>query len=48
MQEQTKYTFNINGDYKMQLETYVTMLITSLRESNSEAISNRECTCEGN
>ncbi|HDR3899203.1 TPA: hypothetical protein QCO88_001709 [Bacillus cereus] len=39
---QTKYTFDINGDYKTQFETYVTMLINTLRESNSSAISNRD------
>jgi len=46
--EQTKYTFDIKGDYKTQFETYVNTLITSLRESDSGAISNRGCTCEGN
>lgn len=45
MEEQTKYTkyiFDINGDYKAQFETYVNTLITSLRESDSDAISNRD------
>ncbi|TEA81194.1 hypothetical protein [Bacillus thuringiensis] len=40
--EQTKYTFDMNGDYKTQFETYVNTLITSLRESDSDAISNRD------
>ncbi|MGH1326197.1 hypothetical protein [Bacillus pretiosus] len=40
--EQAKYTFDINGDYKTQFETYVSTLITSHRESDSEAISNRD------
>ncbi|MFB5690206.1 hypothetical protein [Bacillus cereus] len=40
--EQTKYTFDINGDYKTKFETYVNTLITSNRESDSEAISNRD------
>ncbi|MED3069286.1 hypothetical protein P4310_28005 [Bacillus thuringiensis] len=43
--EQTKYTkyiFDTNGDYKAQFETYVNTLITSLRESDSDAISNRD------
>ncbi|HDR7992626.1 hypothetical protein COK77_08075 [Bacillus cereus] len=40
--EQTKYTFDIKGDYKTQFETYVNTLITSLRESDSGAISNRD------
>lgn len=44
--EQTKYTFDINGDYKTQFETYVNTLITSLRESDSEAISNRDVRAE--
>ncbi|WJX07520.1 hypothetical protein [Bacillus cereus] len=35
------YTFDINGDYKTQFETYVTTLITNRRESDSGAISNR-------
>ncbi|QUW39299.1 hypothetical protein [Bacillus cereus] len=39
--EQTKYTFDINGNYKAQFETYVNTLITSIRESGSSAISNR-------
>ncbi|PEC58437.1 hypothetical protein CN556_24895 [Bacillus wiedmannii] len=42
--EQTKYTkyiFDTNGDYKTQFETYVNTLITSLREGDSETISNR-------
>lgn len=42
MREQTKYIFDINGDYKTQFETYVNTLITSLREGDSEAISNRD------
>ncbi|WP_088322547.1 hypothetical protein [Bacillus cereus] len=42
MGEQTKYIFDINGDYKTQFETYVNTLIISLRESNSSAISNRD------
>ena len=42
MEEQTKYTFDINGDYKAQFETYVNTLITSIRESGSSAISNRD------
>ncbi|WP_227255926.1 hypothetical protein [Bacillus thuringiensis] len=41
MEEQMKYTFDVNGDYKAQFETYVNTLITSLRESDSGAISNR-------
>ncbi|PRT35340.1 hypothetical protein [Bacillus wiedmannii] len=40
------YTFDINGDYKMQFETYVNTLITSLRESDSSAISNRDVRAE--
>ncbi|PFZ38014.1 hypothetical protein COL77_26040 [Bacillus wiedmannii] len=40
--EQTKYTFDINGDYKTQFETYVNTLITSLRERDSGTISNRD------
>lgn len=40
--EQTNYIFDINRDYKTQYETYITTLITSLRESDSEAISNRD------
>lgn len=40
--EQTKYTFDINADYKTQFETYVNALITSIRESDSGAISNRD------
>ncbi|MGF1433284.1 hypothetical protein ACQUW6_03370 [Bacillus thuringiensis] len=36
------YTFDTNGDYKTQFETYVNTLITTLRESDSEAISNRD------
>ncbi|MDA1545843.1 hypothetical protein [Bacillus cereus group sp. TH253LC] len=40
MEEQTKYIFDINGDYKTQFETYVNALITSLRECNFNAISN--------
>ncbi|EJV61776.1 hypothetical protein IEO_03071 [Bacillus wiedmannii] len=42
MKEQTKYTFDVNGDYKSQFETYVNTLITSLRESDSSAISKRD------
>ncbi|MDP1457945.1 hypothetical protein Q8G37_15985 [Bacillus wiedmannii] len=45
MGEQTKYTkyiFDINGDYKTQFETYVNTLIICLRESDSDAISNRD------
>ncbi|MGG0150723.1 hypothetical protein [Bacillus mycoides] len=38
----TKQTFDINGDYKTQFETYVNTLITTLRKSDSSAISNRE------
>ncbi|PGO61802.1 hypothetical protein CN980_29165 [Bacillus cereus] len=44
--EQTKYTFDINGDYKTQFETYVNTLITTLRESDSSAISNRDVRAE--
>ncbi|HDR5278097.1 TPA: hypothetical protein QCS28_005455 [Bacillus thuringiensis] len=40
------YVFDTNGDYKTQFETYVNALITSLRESNSEAISNRDVRAE--
>ena len=40
--EQTKYTFDMNGDYKTQFETYVNTLATRLRDSHSEAISNRD------
>lgn len=36
------YIFDINGDYKTQFETYVSTLITSLRESDFSAISNRD------
>lgn len=36
------YIFDINGDYKTQFETYVNTLVTSLREGDSEAISNRD------
>ncbi|OUA56835.1 hypothetical protein [Bacillus thuringiensis] len=36
------YTFDINGDYKTQFETYVNTLITSLRESDFDVISNRD------
>lgn len=43
---QTKYILDINGDYKTQFETYVNMLITSLRESDSSAISNRDVRAE--
>lgn len=39
--EQAKYTFDINRDYKMQFETYLNVLIKSLRESDSGAIINR-------
>ncbi|MED1088322.1 hypothetical protein [Bacillus mycoides] len=46
MEEQTKYTFDINGDYKTQFETYVNTLITTLRESDSSAISNRNVCAE--
>ncbi|PFF33215.1 hypothetical protein CN335_21365 [Bacillus thuringiensis] len=49
MEEQTKYTkyiFNINGDYKTQFETYVNTLITTLRESDSSAISNSNVRAE--
>lgn len=42
MGEQTKYIFDINGDYKIQFETYVNTLITTHRESDSSAISNRD------
>ncbi|WP_242264899.1 hypothetical protein [Bacillus cereus group sp. BfR-BA-01422] len=41
MEEQTKYTFDTNGDYKVQFETYINMLITTRRESDSSAIRNR-------
>lgn len=41
-----KYTFQTNGDYKAQFETYVNTLITSLRESDSSAISNRDVRAE--
>lgn len=44
--EQTKYIFDINGDYKTQFETYVNTLITTLRESDSSAISNRDVRAE--
>ncbi|PHE12654.1 hypothetical protein COF41_25685 [Bacillus toyonensis] len=37
-----KYTFQTNGDYKTQFETYVNTLITSIRESDSSAIINRD------
>ncbi|PET15020.1 hypothetical protein CN513_21145 [Bacillus cereus] len=40
------YIFDINGDYKMQFETYVNKLIITHRESNSEAISNRDVRAE--
>ncbi|PEF71703.1 hypothetical protein [Bacillus cereus] len=40
------YTFDIKGDYKTQFETYVNMLINSLRESDSQAISNRDVRAE--
>ncbi|HHT7127809.1 hypothetical protein [Bacillus cereus] len=43
---QVKYTFNINGDYKTQFETYVNTLITTRRESDSSAISNRDVRAE--
>lgn len=36
------YIFDINGDYKTQFETYVNTLITTRRESDSDAISNRD------
>ncbi|ARO65498.1 Uncharacterized protein B5E39_3163 [Bacillus cereus] len=42
MGEQTKYTFNINGDYKKQFETYVNTLNIARRESDSSVISNRD------
>lgn len=42
MEEQTKYIFDINRDYKTQFETYVNTLITNLRESDSSTISNRD------
>ncbi|MFB5588484.1 hypothetical protein ACE41I_17480 [Bacillus cereus] len=45
MEEQMKYTkyiFDTGGDYKTQFETYVNTLITSLRESDSSTISNRD------
>lgn len=38
----TKYIFDTGGDYKTQFETYVNTLITSLRESDSSTISNRD------
>ncbi|MBH0358984.1 hypothetical protein [Bacillus toyonensis] len=44
--EQTKYTFETNGDYKTQFETYVNTLITAQRESDSSAISNRDVRAE--
>ncbi|MGX5702369.1 hypothetical protein [Bacillus cereus] len=44
--EQTNYIFNINGDYKTQFETYITTLITSLRESDFSAISDRDVRAE--
>ncbi|PFF13825.1 hypothetical protein CN324_28075 [Bacillus anthracis] len=37
-----KHIFDTTGDYKTQFETYVTMLITNRRESDSGAISNRD------
>ncbi|KFN01598.1 hypothetical protein D0U04_13755 [Bacillus clarus] len=40
----TQYTFDINGDYKTQFETYVNTLITTHRagsKESQEAISNR-------
>ncbi|MGN4945197.1 hypothetical protein [Bacillus cereus group sp. MYBK104-1] len=37
-----KHIFDTNENYKMQFETYVNTLITSLRESDSSAISNRD------
>ncbi|EJQ06651.1 hypothetical protein ABHP49_004765 [Bacillus cereus] len=40
------YIFDINGDYKMQFETYVNKLIITHRESDSEAISNRDVRAE--
>ncbi|PFS38745.1 hypothetical protein [Bacillus thuringiensis] len=40
------YTFDINGDYKTQFETYVNTLITNLREGDSSAISNRNVRAE--
>ncbi|KXY25721.1 hypothetical protein [Bacillus sp. FSL K6-0067] len=40
--EQTKYTFDTNGDYKVQFETYINTLITARRESDSGAISNSD------
>ncbi|WIL49628.1 hypothetical protein QP042_13725 [Bacillus bombysepticus] len=46
MGEQTKYIFDTNGDYKTQFETYVNTLINSLRESDSDAISNRDVRAE--
>ncbi|WP_425594289.1 hypothetical protein [Bacillus cereus] len=46
MGEQTKYIFDINGDYKRQFETYVSTLITTLRESYSSTISNRNVRAE--
>ncbi|MCU5516137.1 hypothetical protein OCF62_16350 [Bacillus wiedmannii] len=42
MEEQTKYTFDINGDYKKQFETYVNTLNIARRESDSSVISNRD------
>ncbi|TKH55935.1 hypothetical protein FC677_16105 [Bacillus cereus] len=42
MEEQTKYTFDIYRDYKTQFETYVNTLITTHRESDFDAISNRD------
>ncbi|PFE80053.1 hypothetical protein CN333_00220 [Bacillus thuringiensis] len=38
----SQYTFDTNGDYKTQFETYVNTLITTHRESDSDEISNRD------
>ncbi|WP_026593015.1 hypothetical protein [Bacillus sp. UNC437CL72CviS29] len=46
MEGQTKYTFDVNGNYKTQFETYVNTLITAHRDSHSEAISNRDVRAE--
>ncbi|EOO19996.1 hypothetical protein [Bacillus cereus] len=46
MEGQTKYIFDINGDYKTQFESYVNTLVTALRDSDSGAISNRDVRAE--
>lgn len=40
------YVFDITGDYKTQFETYVNTLIIAHRESDSQAISNRDVRAE--